>query len=66
MKLSSVEAASVAPRFDFGKWFKSKVWPTTRKLLTFTIKKEGVLGTVLHLLGCLMAFLSAFTISYQV
>ena len=49
-----------------GDWCKTKVWPPLKKALTFTIKKDGVLGTALHLLGCLMAFLSAFTISYQV
>ena len=66
LNFSPVEAAPVPPRFDCGKWWKTKIWPPVKKLLTFTIKKEGVLGTVLHLLGCLMAYLSAFTISYQV
>jgi len=42
------------------------VWPTLRKALTFTVSKEGVFGNVLNLLGCLMAYFSAFTISYQV
>lgn len=66
MYLSPVEAAPVPPRFEFGQWMKTKVWPPLKKLLTFTVKKEGVLGTVLHLLGCLMAYLSAFTVTYQV
>ena len=49
-----------------GKWCKTKLWPPMKKLLTFTIKKDSIPGTILHLLGCLMAYLSAFTISYQV
>ena len=60
---SNAPAAKPAPAQSV---WKTKVWPPVKKLLTFTIKKEGVLGTVLHLLGCLMAYLSAFTISYQV
>lgn len=49
-----------------GQWCKTKLWPPMKKLLTFTVKKDSIPGTVLHLLGCLMAYLSAFTISYQV
>ncbi len=36
-----------------------------RKALTFTIPKDGAVGTTLHLLGCLLAYFSAFTITYQ-
>ena len=61
-----ISCIAIPPRFECGQWMKTKVWPPLKKLLTFTVKKEGVLGTMLHLLGCLMAYLSAFTITYQV
>ena len=64
--ISPIEAAPVPSRFECGQWMKTKVWPPLKKMLTFTVMKEGVLGTALHLLGCLMAYLSAFTITYQV
>ena len=46
--------------------FLQSVWPTLRWCLTFTIPNKGIFGTVFQLLGCLLAYLSAFTISYQV
>ncbi len=44
---------------------KDRLWSWLRKGLTFTIPKDGKLETTLHLLGCLLAFFSAFTIAYQ-
>lgn len=46
--------------------FLQRVWPTLRWCLTFTIPNKGIFGTVFQLLGCLLAYLSAITISYQV
>lgn len=45
---------------------KERVWLHLKKFLTFTIPSGGVFGTIVHLLGCLLAFFSFFTISYQV
>ena len=60
------EVPSEAPsKSGCGMWCKTKLWPPMKKLLTFTIKNEGV-PTILHLIGCLVAYFSAFTISYQV
>lgn len=46
--------------------FLQRVWPMLRWCLTFTIPNKGIFGTVFQLLGCLLAYLSAITISYQV
>ena len=46
--------------------FLQSMWPTLRWCLTFTIPNKGIFGTVFQLLGCLLAYLSAITISYQV
>ena len=46
--------------------FREEVWPKTSFLFTFTINRDGRVGTFLRVFGCIMAFLSCFTITYQV
>ena len=45
---------------------QEKVWPKSKWLFTFKIDRDGPVGIFLRLFGCLMAFLSCFTITYQV
>lgn len=45
---------------------QEEVWPKSRWLFTFKIDRDGPVGIFLRLFGCLMAFLSCFTITYQV
>lgn len=45
---------------------QEKVWPKSKWLFTFKIDRDGPVGIFLCLFGCLMAFLSCFTITYQV
>ena len=46
--------------------FRERVWPKIQVVFTFTVTRESWLGIFLHLFGCVMAYLSAFTITYQV
>lgn len=46
--------------------FQEEVWPKSKWLFTFKIDRDGPVGIFLRLFGCLMAFLSCFTITYQV
>lgn len=46
--------------------FQEEVWPKISFLFTFTINRDGRVGTFLRVFGCIMAFLSCFTITYQV
>ena len=46
--------------------FQEGVWPKMRFLFTFKIDRDGRVGTFLRVFGCVMAFLSCFTITYQV
>lgn len=46
--------------------FTERVWPAIKPLLTFTISPVGKFGMAYSYTGCLLAFFSAFTISYQV
>ena len=43
-----------------------EVWPKIRFLFTFKIDRDGRVGIFLRVFGCIMAFLSCFTITYQV
>ena len=47
-------------------WLRDEVWPKTRWLFIFTIERDGRVGIFLRVFGTLMAFLSCFTITYQV
>ncbi len=47
-------------------WCQSKVRSMLKLLLTFTLPGDGVFGIVFHLFGCLLSYISFFTISYQV
>ena len=42
------------------------VWPKLRPLFVFTISPVGKFGTLFSYVGCLLAYFSFFTISYQV
>ena len=46
--------------------FQEEVWPKIRFLFTFKIDRDGRVGIFLRVFGCIMAFLSCFTITYQV
>ena len=46
--------------------FQEEVWPKISWLFIFKIHCEGNVGTFLRLFGCIMVFLSCFTITYQV
>ena len=46
--------------------FRERVWPRTSFLFTFKISRDGPVGAFLRVFGCVMAFLSCFTITYQV
>ncbi len=45
---------------------KSVVWPKLQPFVVFTISPVGKFGTFYSYVGCLMAFFSFFTITYQV
>lgn len=45
---------------------KEIIWPAMKPALTFTISPVGKFGTLYSYVGCLLAYFSAFTISYQV
>ena len=46
--------------------FRERVWPRVRFLFTFKIARDGRAGAFLRVFGCIMTFLSCFTITYQV
>ena len=46
--------------------FQEGVWPKISWLFTFKIERDGHVGTFLRVFGCIAAFLSCFTITYQV
>ena len=46
--------------------FREKVWPKISWMFLFKIDRDGHVGTFLRVFGCIMAFLSCFTITYQV
>ena len=46
--------------------FQEEAWPKIRFLFTFKIDRDGRVGIFLRVFGCIMAFLSCFTITYQV
>ena len=45
---------------------KETIWPALKPFLTFTISPVGKFGVLYSYVGCLLAYFSAFTISYQV
>ena len=45
---------------------RERVWPAIRLAVTFTISPVGKFGMFYSYTGCLLAYFSAFTISYQV
>ena len=46
--------------------FQDDVWPKISWMFIFKINRDGRVGTFLRVFGCLAAFLSCFTITYQV
>ena len=69
-EVEETETAVVSACCDnFKKWgsnIKERCWPILKKLLTFTISHESRFNSVLGLVSTLLAFISVFTLTFQV